>query len=300
MVEAISRATLNDRVFAKPYFDQAGLILAIREFDDGTSRPLGMIHAGFAPNEARSDLDMSHGIISLMQVIEGENAREAEDNLLRLGVEYLERRGSKTISVGSDFPCGPFYNGIYGGSRVPGCLAEDTASRLAFERGGFIAGETIQIFTRSLTGFRPVVGRTQMAIRRQVQFSTPVEDLHASWWDHCTLGVAERETFKVVDRRDHHEIARAIFRDVQPLASEWGVQARGLYAINVNKEPEPSEGIELFLLGESMRHLMQDGIGLVEVQASENDLAMVEVLGKLGFQQADSGTQMRKQLADSP
>ncbi|MEM7456236.1 MAG: hypothetical protein AAF456_17955 [Planctomycetota bacterium] len=299
IVEAVSPAILDEHIFAKPYFDRLGLVLAFEQQQSNVAPvPTGLIHAGFAPNDSLSDIDPSHGIISVMQVVEGPNARAVEDGLIQEAITYLKSRGAKRVSIGAAFPYAPFYSGMYGGSRVPGCLAEDPASRAAFERNGFKAAETVMIFTRSIAGFRPVVDRQQMAIRRSVQTTAAIDPIESTWWESCTLGMAQRENFKVHDK-NNQLLASATFWDVQPLAIEWGVNARGLYNIKVaDHDPDKPmpEGLKMYLMGESLKHLVQEGVSLVEVQTLETDYDLIAVLAKLGFKQSGMGTLMNREV----
>ena len=59
-----SSAPLDAWVFSKPYFDPAGLILAV---DDGN--PVGFVHAGFGPNEQQSGLDRRRGVMCILAVV---------------------------------------------------------------------------------------------------------------------------------------------------------------------------------------------------------------------------------------
>src|SRR5437773_8684958 len=58
-----SLGALERCVFSKPYFDPAGLIVAL---DDGT--PVGFAHAGFGPNGDESALDQTRGVLCLIAV----------------------------------------------------------------------------------------------------------------------------------------------------------------------------------------------------------------------------------------
>ena len=302
IVEAVSPAILDEHIFAKPYFDRLGLILAFyQNATDPEPVPAGLIHAGFAPSESLNDIDTSKGVISLMQVVEGPHAREIEDGLVKEALKYLESHGAKTVSIGSAFPYAPFYSGLYGGSCVPGCLSEDPASRAAYERNGFTPAETVLIFNRSLVGFRPVVDRQQMALRRQMLTIAAIDPIESTWWESCTLGMAQRENFKISDRNSGQLLASATFWDVQPLAIEWGVNARGLHKLKTGREVNDSDdplpdGLRLFTMGESLKHLVQEGVSLVEVQTLETDYEFIAVLAKMGFKQFGKGTLMHREL----
>ncbi|MFK7768226.1 MAG: GNAT family N-acetyltransferase [Mariniblastus sp.] len=291
-VSTVTRAMLDHHVFSKPYFDAAGVIVAV-EVSNGQVNPLGFVHAGFSANEELSDLDHETGIICQLKIVPGENEKEIADELLRLGCEYLLAKGSKKIYAGTKFPNSPFYMGMYGGSQLPGFLVDDTLAVEALQRAGFEQYDKIIVMERKLLGFRTIVDREQMALRRQYQINAVADPLEKSWWESCTIGMAERDRFSVYHKSKQNVCGGVAFWDMQPLANHWGVLARGMYGLNVPEELR-RKGIGTFLVGESLRHLMQQGIGIVEAQTRESDLAALNVFRKLGFEQVSYGMLMSK------
>ncbi len=296
-VSTVSRAMLDHHVFSKPYFDAAGLIVCVEEVN-GTVVPLGFVHAGFSANESLSDLDKAIGVVCQLKVVPGERENEVADELLRRACEYLIANGAKRIHAGTRFPHSPFYMGLYGGSQVPGFLEEDTIAVESLKRLGFQQDDKIVVMERKLAGFRTIVDREQMALRRQYQINAVADPLEKSWWESCTLGMAERDRFSVYHKSKQNVCGGVAFWDMQPLANHWGVLARGMYGLNVPEGLRRS-GIGTFLVGESLRHLMQQGIGVVEAQTWESDTAAIGVFQKLGFEQVSFGLLMSKNSADA-
>ena len=278
---------LDHHVFSKPYFDAAGLIVAVEDIN-GIATPLGFVHAGFSAQQDLSDIDKQVGVISQLKVVPGERENEIADELLRLGCEYLCANGAKRIHAGTKFPFSPFYMGLYGGSQLPGFLEDDTVAIESLRRSGFTQDDKIVVMERALTGFRTIVDREQMALRRQYQINAIADPLEKSWWESCTLGMAERDRFSVYHKKSQTVCGGVAFWDMQPLANHWGVLARGMYGLNVPEKLRRS-GIGTFLVGESLRHLMQQGIGIVEAQTWESDSAALGVFRKLGFEQVSVG-----------
>ena len=293
-VSAVSRVILDNHVFAKPYFDAAGLILALKSESNQTT-PIGFVHAGFDANEDLSDLNCKVGVISQLKVVPGENENEVADELIRLGLEYLKTRGAQVAHCGTHFPHAPFYLGLYGGSQVPGFLVEDESAVAAAKRAGFEIDDKILVLERRLAGFRTIVDREQMGIRRQYQINAVADPLEASWWESCTVGMAERDRFSVYHKMNQNVCGSVSFWDIQPLASHWGVLARGMYDLKVAEDHRRC-GIATFLVGESIRHLMQQGIGIVEAQTRESDNAALGVFRKLGFAQVSHGLLMSRSI----
>lgn len=293
-ISTVSRAILDHHVFSKPYFDAAGLIIAL-EVDDDQTRPLGFAHAGFTANADLSDLDRSIGVISQLKVVPGETEATVARELLSRACQYLKSNGAVEVHGGTRFPHSPFYLGLYGGSQIPGIVVEDETAVRALHDFGFQDYDKIVIMERRLTGFRTVVGREQMALRRQYQINAVADPLEKSWWESCTLGMSERDRFSVYHKTNQSVCGSVSYWDIQPLAGHWGVLARGMYGLSVPEHLRRS-GIATFLVGESLRHLMQQGIGLVEAQCQESDQAAVGVFEKLGFEKVSHGLLMSMPL----
>ena len=71
-------------------------------------------------------------------------------------------------------------------------------------------------------------------------------------------------------------------------------RAAGLIGLSV----DPSyrrRGLALFLLSEAFRQFLRQGILHVEVQARQTNIAVLEMLRKLGFQQIEQGGVWRKE-----
>lgn len=286
VAESLSRTTLDSFVFAKPYFDRFGLILALAD-----ERPAGFVHAGFGPNADLSDLDLSVGIVSALRVVEGESNQQICHELLTRARDYLYGKGANQIHFGSRFPHAPFYLGLYGGSQIGGVIDDDLSTKSALLAFGFREGQKIVTYSRTLAGFRTAVDREQMSIRRKFQISAIADPLETSWWESCTLGLAERDCFHAQPRNSLEVSASVKFWDIQPLATKWGVSARGVHELEIEPEHEGT-GLKLFLLGESLRHLMQQGVGLAEVQCPTTDGSTIKCMQKLGFEQTGTATAM--------
>lgn len=294
-ISSINRTLLEHKVFGKPYFDSRGLIIAVlREGEKCV--PLGFVHAGFAANVDMSDLDHGTGVVSILKVVPSEWQKEVADQLLDRALQYLRNAGATHVHFGSRFPHAPFYMGLYGGSQIPGLLAEDNLSLDTALRRGFKVDDKIIVMERRLIGFRAFVDREQMALRRRYQINAVANPLEKSWWECCTLGVAERDRFSVYDKANQNVCGSVQFWDMQPLASGFGVVARGMRDLNVSEEMRRC-GIATFLVGESLRQLMQQGVGLVEAQTRESDQPAIGVFRKLGFEEVGKGLLMSKAIA---
>ena len=285
---------LDHHVFAKPYFDPAGFIVAYDEDGDKTT-PLGFAHGAFSVNSERSDLDKSTGIVCQLKIVPGDNAQEVAAELLKRVADYLIAKGATVIHAISDFPNSPFYLGLYGGSQVPGVLANDEIAVKAFRDFGFEEQDQILIMERQMAGFKPVVDRAQRQLKRKFKIMATADPIEKDWWECCTLGLAERDQFRVFPNEGDDPCAVVSYWDMQPLASHWGVLARGLYGLSV-AESHRGQGLATFLVCESLRHLMQQGIGIVQAQTRKSDPVATGVFLKLGFSEFARGILMTKSV----
>ena len=292
LATVLSPADLDQMVLAKPYFDAAGLILAV---DDG--KPIGFVHAGFGPAPGWGGIDQSVGIISQLRVIESDQAAELSHELLTRAASYLADSGSTICYAGSKFPCSPFYLGLYGGSRIPGIPIEDGFMSVALQRFGFQTGERILVFQRNLQEFRPPISRSQMAVRRMYQVIPTVDPMLPNWWDCCSFGWSEIFGFRVSQRSDQQVVGSVLFWEIQPLSKDWGQLTMGLVEMQID-EFVRGQGLATFLIGESLRHLAAQRVASVEVQLRESNEPAISVARRMGFEQISEGREMTLSLMD--
>lgn len=285
--QPMTAAWLESCVYSKPYFDREGLVVAL----DG-DRPVGFAHAGFGPNADRSALSTAAGTTMLVVVVPHDHEEEIAAGLLARTEEYLARRGAGAILGGGTPDLGGFYLGLYGGSNLPGILDSSAAMQGVFRRRGYLEAERIAVMRRPLAGFRPPVGRGQLAIRRATTLRVIDEPARRSWWEAATTtGIALRR----YEIRDAAEIllGAATFWDVQPLATAWGVTTAGLLGVAI-EGGKRRQGLASYLVAEALHDLAQEGVTLLETHVSESNEAAIKLFFKLGFEAAAHGTVFRR------
>src|SRR5262249_32146597 len=94
-VQLRSATPLEHFVFAKPYFDPAGLIVAL---EDGV--PVGFAHGGFGPNESHSALAPAVGVVCMVAVRPSHRRRGIGSELLRRCEGYLRDGGARALAAG--------------------------------------------------------------------------------------------------------------------------------------------------------------------------------------------------------
>ncbi|HEY2827828.1 MAG TPA: GNAT family N-acetyltransferase [Pirellulales bacterium] len=283
-------ATLLDRfVFSKPYFDQAGLVVAM----DG-ERAVGFAHAGFGPVDDESAVSTEIGSSILTVVVpHADDAAIAADLIARCEA-YLRDRGAKILYGGGIRPLNAFYVGLYGGSELPGILDSDAQHQDFFRAAGYREIDRTVVLHRELASFRPIVDRQQMQLRRRIRVECTCDPPLRSWWEACTLGDFTRLQYRLFFGTETEPAAIATLIDMETFSHTWGARTAGLIDVLVS-EPHRRQGMGVSLIGEILRQASEQGFGLIEVQTMAHNSAARAMYQKLGFEQIDSGAVFRKE-----
>jgi GNAT superfamily N-acetyltransferase len=287
--QPVTAGLLEQLVFSKPYFEPAGLIVALCD-----NVPVGFAHAGFGANDDSSGLstDMGTTYQLLMRAEYRDGALAAE--LLARAENYLRERGAKIIYGGGIRPLNGYYLGLYGGSELPGILIGDTPFSEACLQNGYREIDRVMIVQLELAGFRPPVGRTLRQLRREMN----CQEIHSpparTWWEACTTGAFERVRFMLTRPSSCEPVADVWFWDVEPLSTVWGAPAAGMFDLHV-ATGQRRRGMALFLLGEALDRLRNRGVLLVEAQTMKHNVPALALYEKLGFRKVDEGVVYRKE-----
>lgn len=280
-------ADLLDRtVLSKPYFDRRGLVVAVRNGD-----VLGFAHAGFS-GDAEGRQSTTQGATCMLMVAPHERDGSLAEELLARSEAYLRDAGATRLLAGASPPADAFYLGLYGGSQQSGILASDQWAGQLFRGHGYQQTDRRLVLQRTLSGFRPLVDRQMMQIRRQYQVEVQPDPPAATWWEACTAGQTERTQFALLGRQGQ-PVGGVTCWDLEPLASSWGVRAAGVQDLELG-QLEPRTEVGLFLLGEAFRQLHAQGVALVEVHVPDDELWLLELYRRLGFQQIDEAVVLSK------
>jgi ribosomal protein S18 acetylase RimI-like enzyme len=309
MVQPLTFALLNDFVLSKLYFDRRGLIVATDDeaplrssaspgrpspaLDRGP-RPIGFVHAAFGPNADGSQLSTERGVICMLLVEPHPRRAEVERELLARAETYLRARGARMLYAGGLRPLDPFYLGLYGGSELPGFLDSGPLIEQVLVAEGYQPVERTLVYQAQLAAIRPVVDRTQLQIRRQMDIQAVFDPPLASWWEACVTSCIDRTRFELHLRQGGPALAAVTYWLMEAFSMSWGAYSVGMLDLEV----DPSwrrRGLATFLLSESMRYLYQQGVTLVEAHTPAGDEPAVNLLRKLGYVQVDSGTMFAKQ-----
>lgn len=287
-LQSITPALLEELVFAKPYFDRHGFIVAV----DG-ARPIGFVHAAPGASDDETTVSSEQGTICQVMVAPHPRKAEIEAELLAAGENYLRSRGIKQIFGGCRFPVNPFYLGLYGGSELPGVLASDTTMTNLLRACGYRECGRRLLLSRSLDRFKPPVTGKLIQLRLMHRVS-PAHVIPDTWWDACVWVHAEWTRYELRRKHGDDVLISATFWDVLPLARDWGVHAKGLVRIDDTEEAR-AEGLTTMLLAESLTSMQKQGTTLVEAQAAANDETKLALLRQLGLAEYDTGVMFVKE-----
>lgn len=296
----LTASVLEETVLAKPYFDRSGVIIA---FDN--ERPVGFVHAGLGPNDARTNLDSGRGVIALLMVDGAYGESEVPRELLARGEAYLAERGVREIQGPGGGWSNPFYLGLIGGSESLGVFDGETRLRELFATAGYRAAGRFAALQLDLRSFRPPVSRQQMQLRRRATIEAVVEPPAASWWEACLgPGTAGRfdsfppTRYELALRPGEPPVCSVVFWALEGCSQRWGTRAAGLIDLQTSLTLR-RQGAATCLLSEAIRQLQSEGFSLIEAQVSLDNSVSLQLFRRLGFVETEQGTEFRKTLAGS-
>ncbi len=286
-LQSITPALLEELVFAKPYFDRQGLIVAV----DG-ARPIGFVHAALGASEDEASLSPDQGTICQLMVAPHPRKADIEAELLAAGENYLRSRRVTQIFGGCRYPVNPFYLGLYGSSDLPGVLASDVAMGNLLRAYDYRECGRRLLLSRPLDRFKPpVTGKLlQLRLMHRVSSASVLPD---TWWNACVWVHADWTRFELRRKNADDVLISATFWDVLPLSRDWGVHAKGLVRIDDTEEAR-AEGLTTLLLAESLVNLQRQGVTLLECQAAASDESLLALFHQLGLAEYDAGVMFVK------
>lgn len=288
-VQLRSSYPLERFVFAKPFFDPAGVVIAL----DNNQR-VGFVHAGFGPNAKEDAVCTDTGVICALGVLPSYRRQGIGTELLHRAEQYLADKGAKTVRAGAMKPYDPFYLGLYGGSDMPGFLTSDEAAAPFFESLGYRPQETTIVFQRRLDQPLTIADPRFAALRRQFELRVLPRAGVGSWWQEAVVGPLEPLEFRLEEIPGRRLAARTEVWEMETFSWSWGLPCVGLLNIEV-REDLRRQGIGKFLVVSILRYLQEQYFALVEVQVSERNQPGVKLLQSLSMQQVDVGRTFRKE-----
>lgn len=289
LAQPMSVALWEQHVLSRPYFDRQGLIVAEEE-----GRLVGFVHAGFGPDDAERTLDLSLGSTMMLLVRPDRQRQGIGRELLRRAEAYLSERGAGVLYAGAIRPVAGFYQGLYGGSELPGVLRSSPGAHEFLTATGYRAIDQVVVLQRDLAGFRPPVDRRAISLRRRVSTVVTADPVGRTWWEACTRSSLDVTRYELLLAETGRVTAALTTVALHALSTTWGVPAAGIIEFAV--EPEyRRQGHGLLLLSDVLKQLAQERLGLVEVQTMVHNTAARNLYQKFGFQQVDEGVVYRRE-----
>jgi GNAT superfamily N-acetyltransferase len=279
---------LEQLIFSKPYFDPAGLTIALHN-----EIPVGFVHSGFGANDEHTALSTDIGTTYQLMVRSDHREGALAGELLAQSENYLRQRGAKVIYAGGVRPLNAFYLGLYGGSELPGVLIGDIPFHAACLARGYREIDRVQILQLDLAFFRAPITRNQRQLRREMVCQEIPSPPSQSWWEACTTGAFERIRFLLTRPSSCEPMADVWFWDIEPLSTAWGRPTAGMFDLDVPAK-ERRKGLATFLLTEAFERLRTRGILLIEAQTMQQNVPAITMYNKLGFKKVDEGVMYRK------
>ncbi len=285
-----STTILEHLVFSKPYFDPAGLIVAV---EDGVR--VGFAHAGFGPNEANTGLSTDVGVLCLIGVRPTHRRRGVGSELLRRAEDYLRGKGAATAFAGGLPPYNPFYFGLYGGSDSAGFLASDHDAEPFLKKHGYRVRESCRVLQCRLDVPLNVVDARFAAMRRRYEMRTVPRSGADVWWRECVRGPLELVEFRLIDKGTQQGVASAFLWEIETFWQPSTEPAVGIVHVEVTPELR-GQGLAKFLLSSILRGVQEQYFLLAEAHTREGDDAAGQLFGGLGFEQVDTGRLFARDL----
>lgn len=287
-MQPLTATLLEQLVFSKPYFDPAGLIVALHD-----EIPIGFAHAGFGGSDSQNAIDTDSGTTYQLMLRCDHRDISLATELLANSENYVRERGAKVIYAGGIRPLNAFYLGLYGGSELPGILVGDALFNDACRQGGYREIDRVKILQLDLAGFQAPITRNQRQLRREMSCQEIPSPPIRSWWDACTTGAFERIRFMVSRPSSCDALADVWFWDIEPLSTAWGRPTAGMFDLDVSND-QRRKGLATFLLSEAFDRLRNRGLLLIEAQTMQQNEPAIALYKKLGFIQVDEGIVYRK------
>lgn len=286
--EGFSFDALEATVFAQPYFDPRGLILAL----DG-SQHVGFVHAGFGSNAGGSALSYESGVICAVMVHPDYRRNGIGRELMARAERYLKSSGATSFYAGAAPPRDPFYVGLYGGSEPAGFLESDPAAAPFCQAVGYVPIERRLVFQRDNSQSALPVSFRLMTIRRKMELSVTIQPREHTWWWMTRYGRLDTIRFLLVPKAGGDGVAGVTICGLDNYLEKWKERAVGMTDIYL-ATTQRRKGYGQALVVEVCRKLREEMITRVEAHTPEGDTPIIGLLDSADFQQIDCGVVYRK------
>jgi ribosomal protein S18 acetylase RimI-like enzyme len=205
---------------------------------------------------------------------------------------YLWRRGAKVLYSGGQIELSSFYWGVYGGSECSGVLEAHHSFHRASRDSGYepVASTVLMEADLSAPEFRDP---KSLLIRRQTRLEVIEDALPSSWWESAAIGYTQITRFRVLNKVDERELARASTWDMAAFGRLDGKARTGVIDVEV-AEGERRKGYGRHLISEILRHCRSQWGEVVSLQTRSTNEAAIALYESLGFEAVETATLYRR------
>ena len=276
--------------FSQPFFDRAGLILAV----DG-DRVVGMVHAGFAATSDGSRLDHTQGILAALMVHPDYRRRGVATELIQRATSYLAERGATSVEAGGGLDRNGFYVGIYGGLQPSGFAEAIAPWELVFRNSGFEFSTRTVVLRRDLYSSRDPVNSRLIRNRRSLNMAITDRPTGQYWWWFVRFGHLDSLRFELQDKSTGAPVASGQIIGMDVFIPKWGVRSVGIRDVNV-PESQRRHGYALALVLEVCRRLRSEAVQLIEAHVDQQNTAALDLFTAAKFEPTDQLVTFRKSI----
>lgn len=280
---------LDAYVFAEPYWDRHGMIVAV---SDG--QIVGFAHAGFGPDETQSALSHDVGVICAVMVHPQFRRQGIGRELMSRAEQYLTSCGAGKIEAGETPKRNPFYLGLYGGSNSPGFLESDSNAAPFLTAIGYQPQQRYLVFQKDISEKDDPFDVRMVGIRRLMKLEVTDRPKNATWWWMTRQGRFDSIRFFLQPKLGNGKpVAELSCWGLDLFAMTWQERAVGFTHVIVT-DSERNKGYAKTVVTEAIRRLREEMITKVELQVAETDLRTISLVESLKFTHVDTGISYAK------
>ncbi|MCA9192411.1 MAG: hypothetical protein KDB03_11635 [Planctomycetales bacterium] len=269
-------------VLAKPNFSAENFFIA--ELDD---IPCGFLYLDLEI-EAETGEFCPSANISAFCVSPCAEDEPIAGALLTKALDYCFQSKVQTCQFRPLFPANLLFVGLGPGDSMIGLTSSERRLCDWLTQGGFTALIPTNLWQLDVSTFQQPSDRVQLGIRRSSYVDRLLEEPELSWKVACLLGHAELSEFHLINRQSRQITCDSLIWTLDPELSQRAEYIAWLWPLDqqiaLGKADE-----SLFLLGEAIRQLQQDGVDYVRTASIANQNIQANLLSRLGFIPFQSG-----------